>query len=324
MYLAHFQLAKQPFGVVPDPDFLYLGSTQARALQALREGVFDRDGCLLLTGDIGTGKTALAKHLARLEGVAAVFITVSGPELNGLDFFRVIAAEFHMNRRFERREAFMADFARMASKRYSAYRKLVVVIDEAQRLTREALKDVIALGGLPFDGNKLLKILLVGQLDWNALAEGAATGGSLPGIAVRCRLDPLTEEDTGNYMAHRLRAAGRKEPLFSAEAVCAIHKLSKGYPRLINIICDHALLYGYSVNRQDIDGRVIAECSRDLSVALDLEDPPEDRSLAAAGGSPAGAASAESDGPLPQRWRSWLFLAVAVLAAAAFFYWITR
>lgn len=320
MYLAHFQLAKQPFGAAPDPDFLYLGSRQASALQALREGIFGRDGCLLLTGDIGTGKTVLAKHLAQLEGVAAVCVTVSGPELNGLDFFRVIAAEFHMNRRFERREEFMADFARMASKRYSAYRHLIVIIDEAQRLTREALKDVIAFGGLAIGGKKALKILLVGQLGWNAMTEEEADG-PLPGIAVRCRLDPLTEEDTANYMTHRLQAAGRKEPLFSADAVRAIHQLSKGYPRLINIICDHALLYGYSVNRQAIDGRMIAECSRDLSVALDLEDPPGEGALTAPGAS---VAAAETDRPLLQRWRPWLYLAVAVLAAGAFFFWITR
>jgi general secretion pathway protein A len=325
MYLEHFQLKKEPFGMAPDPDLVWLGGQHARVFDTLREGIFDRDGCVILTGDIGTGKTALVKRITRQEGVAAVFITVSGPTLSGLDFYNILATELRMNRRFDRHEEFIADFSRVLSKAFGAVQKVILVIDEAQRLTREALKDLAALGDLRPHGKRLLAILLVGQLDLDALATSKTNDGVLPKIAARCSLEPLTEADVHAYVAHRLKAAGREQPLFQTEALQAIHALSKGFPRLINIICDHALLYGYSANLQQIDSGVIRDCSRDLSVALDLEEPLDDPPPKPA------AANAPDAAPAPAKglssaggWRPWIYLAAALAAALGVFYFIGR
>jgi general secretion pathway protein A len=219
MYLSHFQLEKEPFNISPDPAFFWMGAQQAAAFETLREGLLERDGCVLLTGDIGTGKTVLVKRLVDLKGVAAIFTTITGPELNGLDFYHILAAEFYVGRRFDSREEFLADFTLFLSQGFSADQKVVIIIDEAQRLNREILKDVVVLSNLQLSGRKLVKIFFVGQLALNGLLTREENRDVLQNISARHCLEPLTEEDTRSYIAHRLKVAGREQPLFSAAAV---------------------------------------------------------------------------------------------------------
>jgi general secretion pathway protein A len=324
MYLDHYQLKKEPFGTVPDPDFVWLGNRHSDVIEALRRGLLDREGCLMLTGDIGTGKTALVKWMARRQDLAVVFLTASGLELSELDFYRLLAAELSMASDFEQPEEFTAELSRVLLQAASAGKQAVLVVDEAHRLTREALKVLAGLAALATNGKRLLKLLLVGTLDLDSVANSAAADGVLPKIAVRCALEPLTETDTHAYVAHRLKAAGREQPLFDPAALQAIYALSKGLPRLINIICDHALLYGYGANQQMIDGGVIRECSRDLSVALDLEEPPKDRPMESAlPAAPAQTLRAPASRRLPGAGRSWLYVAAA-LAGAGVLYVLLR
>jgi len=322
MYLTHFRLEKEPFAISPDPDFFWMGAKQTAAFETLREGLLERDGCVLLTGDIGTGKTVLAKRLVDLKSVAPIFTAITGPELNGLDFYRILAAEFHIGRRFDSRETFLADVTRFLSQGFSADQTMVLIIDEAQRLNRELLTDIVVLSNLQPSGRKLVKIFFVGQLSLHDLLTREENRDVLQNISARHCLEPLTEEDTRSYIAHRLKVAGREPPLFSAAAVREIHALSKGYPRLINTLCDHALLCGYGANLAVIDDRVIKECSVDLSVALDLDD-----GLEKPHSGPAAAWSAddrELPKPAQRSWRSWYYIAAAVATAGLTFYWIMR
>lgn len=321
MYLDHFHLKKEPFGIAPDPEFIWLGRQQTQVLETLREGVFERDGCLVLTGDIGTGKTILVKRMAAQEGLYPVFVALSGPELTGLDVYRLLAEEFHMNRRFESREEFIAGFSRVLLQAVGAGRNAIIVIDEAQRLTPEALRDIAALIDMQPDGKRLLKILLVGQLEFDAHEAFGMKGDVGLAIAARCRLEPLAEAETQDYIEHRLKLAGRVLPLFSPEAAREVHALSKGVPRLINFICDHALLYGYSANLEMIDRGLIRDCSRDLSVALGLDDAPAGPPAAPV--MEAAAAPPAAEPPL-RRWPSWLYLAAAMATAGTAFYLISR
>jgi general secretion pathway protein A len=324
MYLDHYQLKKEPFGAVPDPDFVWLGNRHADAIETLQKGLLDHERCLILTGDIGTGKTALVKRMARRQDLVVIFLTASGLELQEQDFHRLLAAELRMDFDFARPEEFAGELSRVLMQASSAGKQAVLVVDEAHRLTREALKDLAGLAALTTNGKCLLKLLLVGALDLDSTANSAAAEGVLPKIAVRCSLEPLTEADTHAYIAHRLKAAGREQPLFDPAALQAIYALSKGLPRLINIICDHALLYGYGANQQMIDGGVIRECSRDLSVALDLEEPPQDRPLESTlPAAPAETLHAAASRLLSGAGRSWLYVAAA-LAAAGVLYVIWR
>jgi type II secretory pathway predicted ATPase ExeA len=319
MYLSHFDLKQEPFSSSPDPDFLWMGEKQAMTFQALKQSVLDPDGCVALTGDIGTGKTTLIRRLTQLEGVAAVFVTASDPSLNRLDFCNLFAAEIGLNRRFDRREDFYASFTQFLASDFSTYRKVLVIIDEAHRLNPGILREAIALSDLQIDKQKLLKTIFVGQREFNQMLTGAQSSEVLQSISGRYDLEPLTENETRGYIDHRLNVAGRQTPLFSADAVKEIYALSKGYPRLINIVCDHALLYGYSFNLKTVDGKVIRDCSRDLSVALDLDDestkdPPASTS----------AEAVEAGSPPPRSWRPFLYMAVAVALAGLTFYVILR
>lgn len=324
MYLSHFELKQEPFSSGPDPEFLWMSATHTMAFKTLKEGILDRDGCVLLTGDIGTGKTVLIKSLVQLDDVAAVFLTANDPGLNRLDFCNTLAAEFGLNRRFERREDFYESFTDFLLAGFAAYRKVLVIIDEAHRLNPDVLREAVALSNLETAGRRLLKIFFVGQLELNQMLMRAETRDVAQNITAHYRLEPLTEDETRSYVDHRLKVAGRHTPLFSADAVKEIHALSRGYPRLINIVSDHALVYGYSFNLNAIDGRVVRECSRDLSVALDLDDgPPAD------GHAPSIEQTIDGVGPQPtspprRSWRPFLYMAAAVALAGWVFYVFMR
>jgi type II secretory pathway predicted ATPase ExeA len=301
-----------------------MGANQAQAFETLREGLLKPDGCMLLTGDIGTGKTLLVKRLADLKGVAPIFTTVAGPEKNGLDFYRLLAAECRMRRRFDSREEFLAEFKLFLSRRFSADKRVVIVIDEAQRLNRGILQDVLVLSDLELSGRKLVKIFFVGQLAFNDLLTREENRDVRQRISSRHGLEPLAPEETCRYIAHRLKVAGREQPLFSDDAMQAIHALSKGYPRLINTLCDHALLYGYGANLALISGGVIQECSTDLSVALDLDDgaesPPSESTAALRADHPE-----PPSPPGPARdWGSLIYLTAAATMAALAVYLFSR
>jgi len=324
MYLSHFELKQEPFSSSPDPEFLWMSAKHAKAFEALKEGILDRDGCVLLTGDIGTGKTVLINSLVQLDDVAAVFVTANDPGLSRLDFCNILASEFGLNRGFERREDFYASFTDFLLAGFSAYRKVLVIIDEAHRLNPDILHEAVALSNLKTAGRKLLKIFFVGQLELNQVLMRAETRDVSQNITAHYRLEPLTEDETRSYVDHRLKVAGRHMPLFSADAVKEIHALSRGYPRLINIVGDHALVYGYSFNLNAIDGRVVRECSRDLSVALDLDDgSPQDGQVSSTQET-IEAPSPQGTAPPQRSWRPFLYMAAAVALAGLAFYMIMR
>ena len=312
MYLSHFQLHAEPFSAGPDPDFLWLSDKLAAAFETLKEAVLNRDGCVLLTGDIGTGKTTLIQRLARLGGVAAVFVAIHETGLTRLGFCNSLAAEFGLKRRFERREDFYANFKNVLLGKFSAYKKVLVVIDEAQRLNPEIIGEALELAGLELAGRKPLKVVFVGQPGVSELLKQEEGRGGFKAIAAHCDLKPFTRQETGRYLEHRLKVAGRDAPLFTEDAVKEVHALSKGYPRLINIVCDHALLYGFGSGLNQIDGRVVRECSRDLTVALDLDVVPQTDAPVFSGEE----TSEASNPPAPVRsgrsWRPFLYIAAAV------------
>jgi general secretion pathway protein A len=281
MYMSYYHLDKEPFSISPDPQFLWLSEKHQKAFETLKEGILERDGCVMLAGDIGTGKTTLIKRLVKLDDVAAIFVTINDPDLNTLDFFNILASEFQMSRRFSGKEEFLAAFRHFLLNAFSSYKKVLIIIDEAQRLNHEILQEIAALSNLQMAGRKLLKVFFVGQLEFNAMLMREENRDVLQNIAAHYYLEPLSEPETRRYIGHRLKVAGARQQLFTPEAIKEVFALSKGYPRLINVICDNALLYGYRSGLKNIDSRVIRQCRRDLPVELHREPALEKEKLVA-------------------------------------------
>ncbi len=264
MYLSFYQLTLKPFQITTDPKFLWLGEKHTEALATLKYGILEDKGFLLLTGDVGTGKTALIKLLVKTIDVAAIVATIPDPGMETIDFFNFLAAELHMNRRFASKGEFLIELKQFLLKAYSSRQKVLLVIDEAQRLTIEMLEQVRLLSNIELENRKLINIFFVGQTEFNRILLDERSKAVRQRISVSYHIEPLKETETPLYLRHRLKVAGAGREIFTPGAIRQIHAFSRGYPRLINIICDHALLTGYAAGAKSIDQDLIRECEKEL------------------------------------------------------------
>jgi general secretion pathway protein A len=313
MYLSHYQLNKEPFSISPDPQFLWLSEKHQRAFETLKEGILERDGCVMLAGDIGTGKTTLIKRLVKLDDVAAIFVTINDPDLNALDFFNMLASEFQMGRQFAGKDEFIASFKHFLLNAFSSYKKVLIIIDEAQRLNPEILQEIVGLSHLQMAGRKLLKVFFVGQLEFNAMLMRAENRDVLQDITAHYYLEPLSEQETKLYIVHRLKMAGARRQMFTSEAVKEIFSLSKGYPRLINVICDSALRNGYNAGLSRIDAKVIQQCRQDFPVESGPDEGLEKENLVAGVEATIEARQHQIAEAAPQTYRGFIMLAAAIV-----------
>jgi len=268
MYQSFYNLKVKPFQITTDPKFLWLGEKHKEALATLKYGILENKGFLLLTGDVGTGKTVLIHGLMKIIDIAAIVATVPDPGLSSIDFFNFLAEEFKMNRRFESKGAFLIHLKHFLHKASASDKKVLLIVDEAQRLNHELLEQIRLLSNIELDNRKLINIFFVGQSEFNKMINAERNKAVRQRITVSYHIDPLTQQETREYINHRLKVAGCNRELFKPEAVRKVYAFSHGYPRLVNIICDHALLTGYSVGKKIIDAGVIKECEKELKIPL--------------------------------------------------------
>jgi type II secretory pathway predicted ATPase ExeA len=263
-HLLYYSLQVDPFQQNPDPRFLWLDERRREALSVLKSNVLENKGLLVLTGDVGTGKTILTNALIEALGDDVVIGRVPYPRLDPLDFFRVVASAYKLTDPLASREALLVQLERFLSQAASEGRRALLVIDEAQSLSRELFEELWPLTC----GFSVLNVLLVGQPELKTiLANGGA--GPWPRGAITPTLEPLAADEVGAYIQHRLRAAGSKRDLFSPEAIGGIFALSGGVPRIVNTIGDLALVRGYGDGLQTIDSRTIENCARQLDPDAD-------------------------------------------------------
>ena len=268
MYQSFYNLKIKPFQITTDPKFLWLGEKHKEALATLKYGILENKGFLLLTGDVGTGKTVLIHGLMKIIDVAAIVATVPDPGLSSIDFFNFLAEEFKMNRRFDSKGAFLIHLKHFLHKASAIDKKVLLIVDEAQRLNHELIEQIRLLSNIELDNRKLINIFFVGQSEFNKTLNEERNKAVRQRITVSYHIDPLTEQETREYINHRLKVAGCNRELFKPESVRKVYAFSHGYPRLVNIICDHALLTGYSVGKKSIDAGVIKECEKELKIPL--------------------------------------------------------
>ena len=272
MYLAHYNLKEKPFQISTDPKFIWLGENHREGISVLEYGVLDNKGFLLITGDVGTGKSTLIHVLLERLGNETLVANVTNPVLEQLDFFNIIANEFNSNTKFNSKAAFLTYFHGYLNDCYLKNKKVILIIDEAHRLNQELLEQIRLLSNIERPDTKLLNIFFVGQNEFIDLISKTENRALKQRITINYHLDPLKETEVGDYILHRLNVAGHKKNIFNENAIAEIFSFSKGYPRLINIICDHALLTGYTKEVKIIDEMIIKECADELLLPTERSD----------------------------------------------------
>ena len=272
MYLTHYNLLIKPFETNPDPKFLWLSDKHKEALASLKYGVQENKGFLLLTGDIGTGKTTLINCLLSENNTDIITASIPDPHLNIDDFFKLLSKQFNINPDFDTKGDFLIQFEDFLYNTFSEEKKALLIIDEAQRLNQQLLEQIRLLSNIERQDVRLINIFFVGQNELYELIMDEQNRALHQRVAVHYNIEPLTEPETRDYIRHRLSVSGSEVEIFNSEALYEIFSFSKGYPRLINTICDRALLSGYVLGTKYIDGKTVQKCADELIIPGERDD----------------------------------------------------
>jgi type II secretory pathway predicted ATPase ExeA len=286
MYQAFFELQSSPFGTSPDPRFLYMMPHTREALACLEYGISARKGFTVLTGEVGTGKTtllrrALSSFSERRVSTAFVF----NPRLDVLDFLEFVLTDFGMVPQSRTKSGMLLQLNRWLIERFRMEETCVVVVDEAQNLSWDLLEEIRLLTNLETSSEKLLQIVLSGQPELEEKLRHPSVRQLRQRVALWCRTQALTEAQTQAYVGERLRIAGASWQIFPAEALRLVHRYSRGIPRIINLLCEHALIVAYVEQVKQVTPAMIDG----VAAELELETQPFLISSAAMGGGLGGA-----------------------------------
>jgi len=279
MYERYYGFTEKPFSLTPDPKFLYRSPSHANAFELLQYAIRRREGFVVVTGDIGTGKTTLCRALLEQIDRATFTALVLNPFMSEEDLLKRILQDFGVISRDEVKSGRLANVTKqeLIDALYDFLLGLiplkasaVLIIDEAQNLPRAVLEQVRILSNLETDKEKLLQIILVGQLELQGMLRAPDMRQLDQRMSIRYELKPLDREAVGAYVAHRLAIAGGSGSVgFTTKALDQVHKRSGGIPRLINLICDRCLLAGYSARTN----RILPEMVADAASSLDVQSP---------------------------------------------------
>jgi general secretion pathway protein A len=265
VYLEYYGLKQQPFDLTPNPRFLFNSGKHREAFNHLLYGIRERKGFVQLTGEIGAGKTTLCRAL--LEQLDGQFSTalILNPVLSPDELMKAIATEFGLDVKGRDRLETIAIIGEFLLKQIENGRETVLIVDEAQNLTEELLEQVRLLSNIETDDRKLLQIVLMGQPELRHRLNSPRLKQLRQRITVRYHLMPLTRFETGQYIRHRLELAGsRGVPFFTRPALWRVFNYSKGVPRLVNAVCDKALLAGFVAQRDRINYQMVGRAIREL------------------------------------------------------------
>lgn len=252
-YLEHFDLKEQPFRLTPDPDFVYWSKQHARAKAYMESTIWLADGFVVITGEIGSGKTTLAQSfLAELKD-DIVYAVISQTQLTPTQFLQAVLTEFGF-KPFNKRKVELLDMLNMfLIEQYSSGKKVVLIVDEAQNLTRKVLEEIRLMSGIETHKEKVLRIILAGQPELRDTLDSPNLRQLVQRVRLRFHIGPLDSRETREYINHRLNVAGGKSSeLFEDDTYEIIHRYSGGIPRLINTLCDTALLCAFADDKGSV------------------------------------------------------------------------
>jgi general secretion pathway protein A len=274
MYKEFFGLRANPFNVNPDPRYLFLTRHTEEALACLTYGIQSRKGFVLLTGEVGTGKTTLINKLLewlRLQQVATAFIFNS--RLNVPQFLDYMMTDFGVPIESRSKSQILLRLYNWLLDRYRAGETAVLIVDEAQNLSDEVLEEIRLLTNLETFTEKLLQIVLVGQPELELKLRQPHLRQLRQRLTLRAKTHPLTLDETHAYVAQRLRIAGNNgRQIFQPEAVAAIHRYAGGIPRVVNLLCEHALVSAFVDQQQTVAPAVVEAVARDFDLTSDISN----------------------------------------------------
>ena len=271
MYEKFYGLRENPFNVTPNPEYIFLGEHHREAMAQLLYGVREKKGFIVITGEVGTGKTTLVHYLLeKMEGnnhTKTAFLF--NPKLTVNDFIQYILKDLGVRVQGETKGEYLHNLHRYLLNAYRKNERVVLIVDEAHGLSSDLLEEIRLLSNLETSKSKLIQIVLVGQPELDRTLSQPEFRQLRQRINLRYYLPPLSREETKEYIEKRLRVAGAKEPIFTEKALNEIYSRSGGIPRLINILCDNALLNGYALDQKMVDERSVKEVAKDLKLKKD-------------------------------------------------------
>jgi general secretion pathway protein A len=269
MYKEFFGLRANPFNVNPDPRYLFLTRHTEEALACLTYGIQSRKGFVLLTGEVGTGKTTLINKLLewlRLQQVATAFVFNS--KMNVPQFLDYMMADFGIPCESRAKSQILLRLYNWLLDRYRAGETAVLIVDEAQNLSDEVLEEIRMMTNLETFTEKLLQIVLVGQPELEQKLKQPQLRQLRQRLTLRAKTHPLSLEETKAYVNQRLRIAGSNgQQIFDPEALVAIHRFSNGIPRVVNLVCEHCLVSSFVDQQKIVTSTVVETVARDFDLS---------------------------------------------------------
>jgi len=269
MYEQFYNVRTNPFALTPDPEYLFLSEEQREAIASLMYAVLARRGFSVLIGDAGTGKTTLLRALMRsIPESRAVFSVVVNPTLTPAEFLRTCVADFGIDTEDSAKDALLTKLHRFLVQVHKENKSAVLIVDEAQRLSTELLEEVRLLTNFETDKAKLIQVILAGQDELADILDRYDLRQLKQRVSTRLHIKPLTEDAVAAYIQYRWSRCSTGPAPFDAGAMAAIADVSRGIPRLINAVCENALINGFAQGQRTIDAAVVETVAADLHLVF--------------------------------------------------------
>jgi type II secretory pathway predicted ATPase ExeA len=265
MYLEPFKLKELPFRLSPDPEFLYLSKQHARAKAYMESTIWFTDGFVVITGEIGAGKTTLIESFLREVPADVVVAQINQTQVTALDFLQAVLVQFGFSPFKMRKAELITTLNSFLIEQHAAGRKVLLIVDEAQNLSMRVLEEIRLLSGVETTKDKVLRIILVGQPELNDKLDAPRLVQLTQRVRLRFHLQTLSESETRGYIQHRLEVAGGGDrEIFAADAFDTIYRYTGGVPRLINTLCDTAMVAAYADDRDTVQPADVASAVAEL------------------------------------------------------------
>ena len=265
MYLEPFKLKELPFRLSPDPQFLYLSKQHARAKAYMESTIWFTDGFVVITGEIGSGKTTLIESFLKEVPADVVVAQINQTQVSAIDFLQAMLVQFGFSPFKMRKAELISTVNNFLVEQYAAGRKVLLIVDEAQNLTMRVLEEIRLLSGVETTKDKVLRIILAGQPELNDKLDAPELAQLMQRVRLRFHLQTLSEAETRSYIQHRLDVAGAGDrEIFAADTFAEVFRYCGGVPRLVNTLCDTAMMAAYTADRSTVTRADIIAAVREL------------------------------------------------------------